>query len=157
MPCRDAAPVRCFFFGLAAAAMWGDVGALAPGVYHMDLSAANVLRRHSLSSLSIAIHSSAPLPSWSPLSMHRERVLELVAPEQVHFNAHSGGLRPLAGDQVDGAHLSRSVAQQNLLTAQRAAQHSAASSAVSPLRDIIYGFSILFDPLSILSPQCSMQ
>ena len=35
--------------------------------------------------------------------------------------------------------------------AQRAALHSAASCALGSLQDTAYGFSILFDPLSILS------
>ena len=43
------------------------------------------------------------------------------------------------------------AAQQNLHAAQRAALHSAASCALGSLQDTAYGFSILFDPLSILS------
>ena len=43
------------------------------------------------------------------------------------------------------------AAQQNLHAAQRAALHSAASCALGSLRGTAYGFSILFDPLSILS------
>ena len=47
--------------------------------------------------------------------------------------------------------MQRRVAQQNLHAAQRAALHSAASCALGSLQDTAYGFSVLFDPLSILS------
>ena len=78
-----------------------------------------------------------------------ERVAQVVAPEQMDFDAQSGGRRPGAEDEVDCAHRQGSCSAANAQRSAAAALRPQASCALGSLRDTAYGFSILFDPLSI--------
>ena len=173
-----AAPVRRFFFGRLDAAMCGDVGALLPGMYQPLAPAANVLCIHSASFSSMHSQLSAPLPSSAlprstqrhPPSTRSAIHLPLMAfSPRKQISSVNGSRRssrqskwtltpkvagagpvPRVGPAVHT--LQRCQGPCSAANAQRsaaAALRPQASCALGSLRDTAYGFSILFDPLSI--------
>ena len=75
----------------------------------------------------------------------------LIPRTRAQIQTRSEWMEEFVVNSVEGASDEVCSIKKTKLTPQRAALHGAASCALGSLQDTAYGFSILFDPLSILS------